>query len=505
VLRQNPLAASEGGLPDGQPTLQHTTLFAQQTGATVQNIMNNIILLTDSYKGSHYKQYPPGTEGVYSYFESRGGRWSDIVFFGLQYYLKRYLAGEQVTAAKIDEAEAIFAKHFGHTSFFNRAGWEHILNAHQGRLPVWIKAVPEGSVVPNRNVLMTIENTDPRCYWLTNYLETLLVQVWYGSTVATQSREMKKVLLHYLEETGDPSLADFKMHDFGFRGVSSVEAAGVGGAAHLVSFRGTDTMAGLLVARDFYGCEMAGFSIPAAEHSTITSWGREHETEAYENMLDQFPHGAVAVVSDSYDIFRACREIWGGALRAKVLQRDGLLVIRPDSGEPTRIVPEVLDILGERFGQEANAKGYKVLHPRVRIIQGDGIDFDTLTAILEAMKAKKWSADNIAFGSGGGLLQKLHRDTLKFAFKCSSATVASAERDVFKEPITDNGKRSKAGRMKLVRTTGGYATIPAHADGEDLLVEVFRDGVVLRDWSFADIRARAAVATPSAYVISQKS
>src|SRR4029077_13818514 len=154
-----------------------------------------------------------------------------------------------------------------------------------------------------------------------------------------------------------------------------------------------------------------------------------------------------------------CREIWGGALRAKVLQRDGLLVIRPDSGEPTRIVPEVLDILGELFGQEANAKGYKVLHPRVRIIQGDGIDFDTPTAILEAMQAKQWSADNIAFGSGGGLLQKLNRDTSKYAFKCAAATIDGRERDVFKQPVTDQGKRSKAGRMKLLRRDGGYVTV----------------------------------------------
>jgi nicotinamide phosphoribosyltransferase len=457
--------------------------------------MSNLILLTDSYKGSHYKQYPPGTERVYSYFESRGGRWGEVVFFGLQYYLKRYLAGRQVDAAKIDEAEAIFAKHFGGTSFFNRAGWEHIIREHGGRLPVHIKAVPEGSVIPNHNVLMTIENTDPRCYWLTNYLETLLVQVWYGSTVATQSREMKKILVRFLEQTGDPALADFKMHDFGFRGVSSVETAGVGGAAHLVSFRGTDTMAGLLVARDYYGCEMAGFSIPAAEHSTITSWGRERETDAYANMLDQFPQGAVAVVSDSYDIFRACRDLWGGTLRDKVLRRDGLLVIRPDSGEPTRIVPEVLDILGDRFGHATNAKGYKVLNPRVRIIQGDGIDFDSLIAILDAMKAKGWSADNIAFGSGGGLLQKLNRDTLKFAFKCSSATVTGTERDVFKQPVTDNGKRSKAGRLKLVRTGGAYATVPPQAPGDDVLVDVFRDGELLRDWSFADIRVLAGRAS----------
>jgi nicotinamide phosphoribosyltransferase len=455
--------------------------------------MDNLILLTDSYKGSHYKQYPPGTEAVYSYFESRGGRWSDVVFFGLQYYLKRYFAGGRIDAAKIAEAESVFVKHFGSADFFNRAGWEHIVKKHDGRLPVRIRAVPEGSVVPNHNVLMTIENTDPACYWLTNYLETLLVQVWYGCTVATQSREMKKVVLRFLKETGDPGLADFKMHDFGFRGVSSVETAGIGGAAHLVSFRGTDTMAGLILARDHYACEMAGFSIPAAEHSTITSWGREREVDAYRNMLDQFPHGAVAVVSDSYDIFRACDDCWGSQLRDKVMHRDGVLVIRPDSGDPIEVLPRVLEILGERIGAKANAKGYRVLDPHVRIIQGDGIDFDSLNGILTALRDRGWSADNIAFGSGGGLLQKLNRDTLKFAFKCSSATIHGTEHDVFKQPVTDSGKRSKAGRLKLVRTGEDYRTVCRDAAGDDQLVEVFRDGRLLHDWKFSQIRERAEI------------
>lgn len=243
---------------------------------------SNIIMLSDSYKVTHYNQYPPGVKGVYSYFESRGGRWSDIVFFGLQYILKRYLQGQQVTIEKIAEAKSFFGAHFfGNKTLFNEQGWMHILNNHAGRLPVRIKAVPEGTVVPVSNVLMTIENTDPHCWWLPNYLETLLVQVWYPSTVATNSRMSRRVLLQFLEETGDPSLIDFKLHDFGFRGSTSVESAGLGGAAHLVSFKGTDTMAALVVARDYYGEQMAGFSIPAAEHSTITSWGEENEAGAY--------------------------------------------------------------------------------------------------------------------------------------------------------------------------------------------------------------------------------
>ena len=192
----------------------------------------NLLLRTDSYKFTHWKQYPPGTEQVYSYFESRGGKWPEVVFFGLQYYLKKYLEGPVVTRQAIDEAEEMVGRHFGDASLFNRRGWEYLLWVHGGRLPLRILAVPEGTPVPPHNVLMTVENTDPVCYWLPNYVETLLVQAWYGSTVATQSREMKKLVLKYLERTGDPSLIDFKVHDFGFRGVSSVESAGVGGAAH---------------------------------------------------------------------------------------------------------------------------------------------------------------------------------------------------------------------------------------------------------------------------------
>ncbi|MBM79294.1 MAG: nicotinate phosphoribosyltransferase [Planctomycetaceae bacterium] len=454
---------------------------------------DNITLLTDSYKVTHYRQYKPGTQTVYSYLESRGGAFEETVFFGLQYFLKRYLCGCVVTAEKIDVAEELYSAHFGDASLFNRGGWQHIIDRHGGRLPVTIKAVPEGTVVPVSYVLMTIENTDPECYWLTNYLETLLVQVWYGCTVASQSREMKQTILRYLDETGDPALIDFKLHDFGFRGVSSVESAAVGGAAHLVNFLGTDTIAGIVLAKNYYSASMPGFSIPAAEHSTITSWGQEHEAAAMENMLDQFPDGLVAVVSDSFDIFTACREIWGNQLKDKVLGREGTVVIRPDSGDPSTVVCKLLDILGEAFGSETNAKGYRVLPPQVRLIQGDGIDRQSLGEILQAVKAGGWSADNLAFGSGGGLLQKLNRDTSKYAFKCSSITIDDEDHDVFKDPITDTGKKSKRGRLRLVRQDGQLMTVAdTDTSQSNELMEVFRDGDLLQEYSFGEIRERAA-------------
>jgi nicotinamide phosphoribosyltransferase len=461
----------------------------------------NTVELTDSYKVSHWKQYPKGTARIFSFLESRGGRFPTTTFYGLQYYLKRYLEGSVIDRSDLEEAEEDFKAHFGNSEIYNKAGWERLLTVHGGRLPVIIKAVPEGITVPTRNVLMTIENTDPELPWMTNYVETLLSMLWYPTTIATQSREMKKLVLRYLKETGSPELVDFKVHDFGFRGSTSVESAGIGGSAHLVSFMGTDTFQGIRVAKKYYGEAMAGFSIPAAEHSTITSWGKDGEAAAYQNMLTEFPTGLVAVVSDSYDIFKATKEIWGGTLKEQVLARDGTLVVRPDSGYPPDVVLTVLELLSTTFGVSENTKGYKVLNPKVRVIQGDGIDYEMIGTILERMKNAGWSADNVAFGSGGGLLQKVDRDTQKFAFKCSAAEVDGVWRDVMKSPVTDPGKKSKAGRLTLVQIPGAngpeYHTMREEDadihELQNLLVPVFRDGEVLVNDSFATIRARARI------------
>lgn len=463
----------------------------------------NPILLTDSYKVTHHKQYEKGTTKVYSYFESRGGAFPETVFYGLQYYIKEYLS-IPITQEMIDYADKRMGLHFGNKTHFNRAGWEYILKNHGGRLPIRIKAVPEGTVVPYSNVLMTVENTDPECFWLTNYVETLLVMVWYPSTVATQSRQMKKTYMNYAVRTGSPlgGAEDFKLHDFGFRGSTSVESAGIGGSAHLVNFKGTDTFAALEVAYEYYGEEMAGFSIPAAEHSTITSWGKDRELQAFDNMLEQFPDGLVAVVSDSFDIFNACANLWGKELREKIINRKGTLVIRPDSGNPPEVVCKVLEILGEKFGytEKVMPSGtYKTLPPYIRIIQGDGIDIKMFDEILFAMKSKGWAADNAAFGSGGGLLQKLNRDTSKYAFKCSQVVVNGEEREVSKDPVTDPGKKSKAGRLYLVKTpNGGWFT--QNNVGEkngwmfsDQLQTVYEDGKLLIDQKFSEIRDRAKI------------
>jgi nicotinamide phosphoribosyltransferase len=461
-------------------------------------LLNNLILNSDSYKVSMWKQYPHGTTGVYSYIESRGGRYDRTVLFGLQAFIKEYLL-TPITQADIETADAILT---AHGLPFNREGWQYILDHHAGLLPLVIRGAPEGTVIPIKNVLATVENTDPQCFWLTTYLETALLRaVWYPTTVATQSWAIKRVIREYLEKTGDPSSVNFKLHDFGARGVSSLESAGIGGAAHLVNFMGTDTISGILFAREYYGADMAGFSIPAAEHSTITSWGRDNEVDAYRNMLTQFarPGSIVAIVSDSYDIFNAVENLWGGQLRQEVIDSGATVVIRPDSGDPLTVCRKLVQLLDRKFGHTVNSKGFKVLD-NVRLIQGDGVEEHTVRMILGDFMARGYSADNIAFGMGGALLQQVNRDTQQFAMKASSVCINNIWQDVLKDPVTDPGKKSKAGRVELWRS--GHTFVSAvnkptswHDqvvdDFKPVLEEIYRNGHLVKEITFDQIRNNA--------------
>jgi nicotinamide phosphoribosyltransferase len=454
---------------------------------------DNIMLNSDSYKFTQWNQYPPGTEYVYSYIESRGGLWDKTLFYGLQAFEMEYLS-KPITMEQIDFAESIINAHIGPGTFY-RKGWEHILKEHGGRLPVIIKSVAEGTLIPTKNVLVSIENTDPKCWWLTSFLETALLRaVWYPTTVATNSYVSKKIILDYLEKTGDPSLINFKLHDFGFRGVSSFESAALGGSAHLINFMGTDTIAALLAARVYYDADMAGFSIPAMEHSTVTSWGREHEVEAFRNMLKQYgkPNSLLACVSDSYDIYKAC-EKWGTELKQEVLDSGAIVVIRPDSGNPSEVVVKCLQILDKHFGHTLNEKGYRVLN-NVRVIQGDGIDHASIRSILFCMEIAQYSADNVAFGQGGALLQQVNRDTEMFAMKCSAARVAGEWVDVYKQPATDSKKDSKKGRLMLLEHNDSYATVrwEEGLKGVDCLTTRFENGEIKNKTTFNEIRARAS-------------
>lgn len=457
-------------------------------------LQHNLLLNSDSYKYSHPKQYPPGTEFVHSYVESRGGVWDRTVFFGLQAFIKEYLLAP-ITMQMIDDAEEIVR---AHGEPFYRDIWEYIVKEHNGHLPVVIRAVPEGTILPVHNVLVTITNTDPMCYWLPGFLETALLRaIWYPTTVATLSWNCKQIIRKYLELSADDVDGQimFKLHDFGARGASSFETAALGGAGHLVNFMGTDTVAALLAARAYYGEPMAGYSIPAAEHSTITAWGRDGEVDAYRNMLKQFakPGAILAVVSDSYDLFNAVNNLWGGVLRQEVIDSGAVVVVRPDSGDPTVIPIQTVAALAEKFGYTVNGKGYKVLN-NVRVIQGDGITPETIPVILQNLTDAGFSAENLAFGMGGGMLQQVNRDTQKFAMKASAIRIDGKWTDICKTPVTDPGKTSKRGRLALIRENGKWETVQAGAgwDWADHLRVVFRDGQLIAEDRFADIRERAA-------------
>lgn len=457
--------------------------------------MDNIIIDTDSYKASHYLQYPPKTTGMYSYVESRGGKYDRTVFFGLQYYLKKYLT-TRITEEMVLDAKAFFE---AHGEPFNLDGWLYVARDLEGRIPLTIRAVPEGTVVPTHNVLMTVECQDPRAFWMVTWFETMLMRVWYPITVATQSYHIKRDILKWLELSADDPNTEilFKLHDFGSRGVSSQESAAIGGAAHLINFMGSDTCAGVWAANHYYNEKMAGFSIPAAEHSTITAWGKEQEVNAFRNMLTKFakPGSLVAVVSDSYDLYNAVSHLWGEVLKDEVIKSGATVIVRPDSGNPPDIVLEVLQRLEEKFGSTVNKKGFKVLN-NVRVIQGDGVNQDSINDILKNATDHGYSASNIAFGMGGALLQQINRDTQKFAYKCSEVTIDGKGVPVSKNPVTDPGKKSKAGRLELVEPNPGeFWTVPegsnAAESGNPLLKVVFKDGDLLVESTFSEIRGRA--------------
>lgn len=423
--------------------------------------MNNPILNTDGYKLAHTDMYPPGTETLFSYIESRGvsskSAFTDqfrsnpeIVHFGSAIVAHK-LSSQYVTEKDFEEADELLAT-YGVP--WPKSMWRKILDRYNGYLPIHVLGLPDGTVIKPHTPQMVIYNTDPELFGIVSHVETdILRTIWYASTVATVSRSIKKLIKMYLEGTADNTDGLlFKLHDFGARGTSSEESAMIGGLAHLINFRGTDTLGALLGAKRFFNATDVANSIPATEHSTITSWGRENEEAAYRNFLDKFgkPGAVIACVSDSYNIFNACERLWGGSLRQEVIDSGAVVVVRPDSGDPVTIVKSVIQILDDRFGHTINTKGFKVLN-NVRIIQGDGINEETIRQILLELTNLGYSADNIAFGMGGALLQQPNRDTLKYAMKTSAIKIAGETtwREVYKDPVTDHGKRSKRG---IVRT-----------------------------------------------------
>ena len=379
---------------------------------------------------------------------------------------------------------------------FARERWDYIVNELDGKLPLEIKAAPEGSVIPVNNVLFTIQNTVPGFGWLVGHVETVLTHVWQGSTVATQSRETKLMLEDYLEKTCDDgkdyALLDYMLHDFGYRGVSSVESAAWGGMGHLVNFKGTDTIIAIEAAQEFYGADCVASSVKATEHSINSARGREGEVETIIDIITKCPTGVLSMVSDTYDIFNCVENIYGeGEVKEMILARDGVFVIRPDSLDPVTTMKRLLEITGRKFGYTVNDKGYKVLNPKIGLIWGDGINHDGVKSILDMMVNDGWSVQNVVYGMGGCLLQKINRDTQRFAFKASCHYRNGEWFDIFKDPICEDPnetKKSKAGRFKLVKSNGEYRTIDIDADGDDIMEYIYRDGEMVKEYTFDEVR-----------------
>jgi len=391
----------------------------------------NLIYTLDSYKFLHGDMLPEGTQHVYSYCEARkGAQYDYTVFFGLQYILKNWMVGEVVTKELIDEAEPLLKEHFKYNGdVWTRDRWDYIVNQHKGHLPIRIKAVAEGTKVPVSNALYTIENLDPNCAWLTNALETLLQQTWYPTTVATRSHLIVNDLREFFKKTVDDEkqwLADFYLHDFGQRGASCMEAASIGGAAHLVNSMGTDSFMAIPFVINNYGAVKEGlaYSVPASEHSIMTALGKDGEFEVVRNLIKKYPKGILSVVSDSYNIVNAVK-MYCTELKEEILGRDGKFVIRPDSPRTPDDTPDqqILWIameLWKHYGGTINKKGYKVINEKIGIIYGDSLTEQEIHQSLVLLQMHGFAAETCVYGCGGYLLQKLNRDTQRFAIKASA-------------------------------------------------------------------------------------
>lgn len=457
---------------------------------------DNICLLTDSYKVTHHYFYPKGTEKIYSYLESRmGSEFNKTVFYGLQYIMKKYLEGTVVTQEKVLEAEKIVDSHIG-PGIFNTEDWMYIAQKLDGKLPLKIRAVPEGTPVDVGNVLMTVENTDRHCYWLPNYLESLLLQVWYPSTVATLSAEVKKLCNFYLEITGSSkNNLNFMLHDFGYRGATSTESSKICGSAHLLSFSGTDTIPALSIPINYYNDpDIEGYSVQATEHSVMTSQGETNEINQAINVIKNARDGILSIVIDSYNyrnfLKNACFE--GHKLNdeiKKFMEKGNRIVFRPDSGEPVTTTIDCLETIGEGFGTQLTPEGYKVFDANVGLLWGDGLNYHKIRDILFGMKVNGWAAENIIFGMGGGLHTSVTRDTQRNAFKCSAQYRNGEWIDIYKKPL-DGSKKSKKGRFKLIKENNIYQTVPLTHNGQDILQTVFENGKILVEDDFKSIKSR---------------
>lgn len=459
----------------------------------------NIITETDCYKFSHPFVVRPDIESATSYIEARRGE-SEIVFFGLQAYIREYL-NKPVTKEDVEEA-ARFAK--SAMIPFEKDMWMRVVNEFNGYVPVRIEALPEGTPVNSGIPLVQVSSTAIPAL-AANIETSLLRAIWYPSTVATVSREIKKTIRNYYIHSSDLDVNDemtlaTALNDFGVRGASSGESAALGGLAHAISFLGSDNIPAIRAAIDFYDHDLDDgpviISVPALEHSVVTMNGEDGECEFIGRAIDTFNNlgfPIMSLVADSYDLDRFVSEYIGTVHKEKIEALNGAAVVRPDSGVPEIVVPHVLRLLDEKFGSTKNSKGFRVLHPKVRVIQGDGVNHESIKRILEAVVFAGYSVENLVFGMGGQLLHTPARDDFSWAMKTNEVVVNGQAIDVQKRPKTDMSKASKAGKQAVVFRDGKYVSIRADMLGDETnyLETVWDTGVTERIQTFSDIRKRA--------------
>ena len=490
--------------------------------------MNETILLTDGYKLDHRRQYPEGTEFVYSNWTPRSCHYypeakEGAVVFGIQYFIKEYLMKqfqENFFNRPKDVAVAEFKRRVDTFLGPNGVGTAHIEELHDlGYLPIRIKALPEGTLCPIRVPALTFINTHPKFFWLTNYFETLIsTTLWLPMTSATTARLYKKELMRHAEKTGfkDVDLG-FCIHDFSMRGMAGVEAAIMSGMGHLTAFCGSETIPAVAAIEEYYCAdaekELVSATVPATEHSVMCAGGKEDELETFRRLLTEvYPNGIVSIVSDTWDFWKVMAE-YLPKLKEEILARDGRLVIRPDSGDPVDIIcgypkkdldeytfaelaePEAVgayELLWRIFGGTINEKGYKVLNPKVGIIYGDSITLERQRKIYERLEEKGFAATNLVLGVGSYTYQFKSRDSLGFAMKATWCQVNGEEREIFKDPKTDDGTKKSLKGLICVQGDGDkyVAEDQVSKKQEELgyLQTVFEDGKLVKEWSLKDIR-----------------
>ncbi|MGV3696717.1 nicotinate phosphoribosyltransferase [Flavobacterium sp.] len=479
----------------------------------------NPLLLTDGYKVDHRRQYPDGTTLVYSNWTPRKSRIEgvdEVVFFGLQYFIKKYILEDFETfffKQPKDKVVAEYSRRINNYLGENQVGTKHIEDLHDlGYIPMVIKALPEGAAVPVRVPMFTMYNTRPEFFWLTNYFETLVSAViWMPCTSATIAKQYRTVLDMYARETSSiPEFVDWQGHDFSMRGMAAIEAGVCSASGHLLSFTGTDTIPAINLLEQYYNAdsdkELIGGSVAATEHSVMCMGTTEGELETFRRLImEVYPKGIVSIVSDTWDLWKVLTE-YLPKLKDEIAAREGKVVIRPDSGDPVDIIcgnpngksdnekKGVIELLWETFGGAVNAKGYKELIPQIGAIYGDSITVERAMQICERLKQKGFASTNVVLGIGSYTYQYNTRDTFGFAMKATYGEVSGVGREIFKDPVTDDGtKKSAKGLMKIELQDGSYKLIDQvnwESERQGELREVFRDGKLLIDQTLAEIRQR---------------